>query len=334
MKRVSLDMIAKEVKLSKTTVSMVLNGKGDLHKINPDTQALILSVAKKLKFRPNMIARNLSTGSSMTLALIVPRITDTYYGLIAESIEQISLKLGYQVLLGTTHEDPVKEKELLLTFEAQQVDGILIASTQHNLDDIKAICDAGMPIVLFDRHYPGVDLPYVVVDNYRGAQKLVKHLIETGRKNIGYVGLNLDLTAIKDRQRGFRNTIEESAKTSDNLKIVDHQNAKLDCRKAVEELIAGQEVDGIVFETHYLALYGIAKIREMDVDYPHAVSIVSFGDHEVFSIFRPEVTALVQPVEQIARDSIDMLMKQIENKSKGDLKLHEVVEPSMEVRST
>ena len=68
MKRVSLDMIAKEVKLSKTTVSMVLNGKGDLHKINSDTQALTLKVAKRLNFRPNMIARNLSTGSSMTLA--------------------------------------------------------------------------------------------------------------------------------------------------------------------------------------------------------------------------------------------------------------------------
>ncbi len=334
MKRVSLDMIAKEVNLSKTTVSMVLNGKGDLHKINPDTQALILSVAKRLKFRPNMIARNLSTGSSKTLALIVPRIIDTYYGLIAESIEQLSLKLGYQVLLGTTHEDPVKEKELLLTFEAQQVDGILIASTQHNLEDIKTISDAGLPVVLFDRHYPEADLPYVVVDNYLGAQKLVKHLIESGRKNIGYVGLNLDLTAIKDRQRGFENAIEGRAKDSNNLKIVDHQRAKLDCRKAVEELILHQGVDGIVFETHYLALYGIAKIREMEVDYPGAVSIASFGDHEVFSIFRPEVTALVLPVEQIAQNSIDMLMRQIENKPGDAPHLNKIVEPSMKVRNT
>ena len=327
-------MIAKEVNLSKTTVSMVLNGKGDLHKINPDTQALILDVAKRLRFRPNMIARNLSTGSSMTLALIVPRIIDSYYGLIAESIEQISSKLGYQVLLGTTHEDPIKEKELLLTFEAQQVDGILIASTQHNLEDIKAISDAGLPVVLFDRHYPDADLPYVVIDNYFGAQKLVKHLIETGRKNIGYVGLNLDLTAIKDRQRGFEDAIEGRVKDSHNLKIVDHQNAKADCRKAVEALILSQGVDGIVFETHYLALYGIAKIREMAVNYPDAVSIASFGDHEVFSIFRPEVTALVLPVEQIAQSSINMLMSQIENKLNSDSKLHKVVEPSMQVRNT
>ena len=333
MKRVSLDMIAKEVKLSKTTVSMVLNGKGDLHKINPDTQALILSVAKRLKFRPNMIARNLSTGSSMTLALIVPRITDQYFSLIAETIEQISLKLGYQVVLGTTHEDPVKERELLLTFEAQQVDGILIATTQHNLEDIKSICDAGIPIVLFDRHYPGQDLPYVVVDNYLGAQKLVEHLAESGRRNIGYVGLNLDLTAIKDRQRGFKNAIEEMAIDYYNLKIVDHQNAKADCRKAVEELVLSQAVDGIVFETHYLALFGIAKIREMRVDFPGAVTIVSFGDHEVFSIFRPEVTALVMPVEKIAKNSVDMLMDQIKNKQSGSSKWHEIVEPNMEIRN-
>ncbi|MCG8310105.1 MAG: LacI family transcriptional regulator [Cytophagales bacterium] len=334
MKRVSLEMIAKEVNLSKTTVSMVLNGKGDMHKINPETQKLIYSVAERLRFRPNMVARNLSKGRSMTLALIVPRIIDTYYSHIAESMEQITSKLGYQVLLGTTHEDPAMEKELLLTFEAQQVDGILIASTQHNLEDIKTIYQGGLPIVLFDRHYPEADLPYVVVDNYLGTQKLVKYLRETGRKNIGYVGLNLDLTAIKDRQKGYRNSIETKATEGYNLKIVDHRNAKSDCRRAVEELILNQNVDGIVFETQYLALFGIARIREMHVDYPGTVSIASFGDHEVFSIFRPEVTALVLPVEQIAQRSIDMLMGQIEHKPSGKTELHEVIRPSMEVRNT
>jgi len=333
MKRVSLDMIAKEVGLSKTTVSMVLNGKGDLYNINPDTQKLIFKTAKKLKFRPNMIARNLSRGTSMTLALIVPRMIDSYYGHIAESVESISSISGYQVLIGTTHENPKKEKELLMTFEAQQVDGIIIASTQQNLEDLKEISESGTPIVLFDRYYPDSDLPYVVVDNYQGVKMLVNHLIDNGRKNIGYVGLDLNLTVLKDRQRGFKNEIGANAYKSENLKIIHHQNDKLECGKAVEELILNNGVDGIVFETQYLALYGISKINEMDINYPETVSVVSFGDHTVFSIFKPAVTAIEQPVELIAEKSMSILMRHIENKIDNS-KLKEVIRPVMRVRKT
>jgi LacI family transcriptional regulator len=333
MKRVSLDMIAKEVNLSKTTVSLVLNGKGDLYSINPNTQALIFKTAKKLKFRPNIIARNLSRGTSMTLALIVPRMIDSYYGHIAESVESLSSLSGYQVLIGTTHENPKKEKELLMTFDAQQVDGIIIASTQQNLEDLTEISASGTPIVLFDRYYPGSDLPYVVVDNYQGVIMLVNHLIDNGRKNIGYVGLNLNLTVLKDRQRGFREAIGTNVNHDENVKIINYQKDKIECGRAVEELFLNNGVDGIVFETQYLALYGISKINEMNINYPETVSVVSFGDHTVFSIFKPAVTAIEQPVELIAERSMSILMRHIEDKLNHS-KLQEVIQPVMRTRNT
>ncbi|MCG8306903.1 MAG: substrate-binding domain-containing protein [Cytophagales bacterium] len=101
-----------------------------------------------------------------------------------------------------------------------------------------------------------------------------------------------------------------------------------------EKIAIVLKVDGIVFETQYLALFGIAKIREMNVDYPYEVSMASFGDPKVFSIFRPKVTALVLPVDSIVQCSIDILMRQIKEKHSNDLKLHEIIQPTLEVRET
>ena len=334
MKRVSLAAIAKEVGLSKTTVSMVLNGKGDIYKLNSETQKRVLEVAKKYRFTPNKSARNLSNGNSMTLGLIVPSIVDSHFSQIAEIIEKISSKFGYQVLLGTTNGDPKKEKELLLKFEAEYVDGILIASTQQNLLDIQAVYNSGLPIVLFDRHYPGTNLPHVIVDNYIGSLKLVEYLIANNHKSIGYVGLDLELSAIHERKNGFNDAIKKYKVKNSEMKIVEQAKYKTQCPMAVEELLIGKNISALVFETHYLALYGIGKINELGLNYPGNVTLVSFGDHEVFSIFRPEVTALVQPAKKIADSAMKILFNLITRQESDSLPESIIEAPELIVRNT
>ena len=87
LKKVSLNQLSKELGLSKTTISMVLNGQGNKHKIKPKTQERILALARKYNYRPNQIARNLITGKTMTLGLIVPDISDSFYSSTAYYFE-------------------------------------------------------------------------------------------------------------------------------------------------------------------------------------------------------------------------------------------------------
>ena len=302
---------------------MVLNGKGDLHKINPDTQERIIELAKKYNYRPNLIARNLIKGRTMTLGLIVPNIRDSFYSTIAYYLENKSSEKGYKVLLGSSREDDKKEVDLLQTFEDQRVDGIMIASTQHNLPAIQRMHDEGFPIVLFDRNYPGTNLPAVHIDNFEGVSTLVKHMHSLGRLNVGYIGVDLDLTPLYDRQKGYSKTVTElSGREKLNMKIVSYKNHGEECAKAIDELI-DQHVDAIIFETHYLALHGVRRINELGIKYPEDLSIASFGDHEVFSIFKPHVTAINLQAENIVESALDMLLSRIEGK--GTAENHTVV---------
>ena len=330
MKRVSLDVIAKDAGVSKTTASMVLNGKGSLNKIHPDTQARIFQVARKYRYRPNLLAKNLSEGKTMTLGLIVPNISDSYYSTIADHLESLASKAGYILLLGSTGENPEKERELLLTFEAQRVDGILIASTQHNLEDISLLYQNGLPIVLFDRHYPGTNLPSVVIDNYWGIKKLVDYMHSMGRKKVGYIGLDLDLNAIHERQRGFKESVKSIYGSDVNLlQIVAYREYAKTCYEATMSLVE-QGVDAIIFETHYLALHGIRKLNELSLKYPDQISIASYGDHEVFTIFKPYVTAIDQPVGEIALASLELLQGIMSKQATGNV--YHMIQPKLIVR--
>ncbi|MBI9062226.1 MAG: LacI family DNA-binding transcriptional regulator [Marinilabiliaceae bacterium] len=333
MKKVSLQVIAQKAEVSMTTASMVLNGKGDKHKINKTTQDKVLRIAKELNYRPNASARNLSRGKTMTIGIIVPNIADSYYSSIAFHLEQELAHSEYHLLLGSSLEDQAKEEELINAFLARQVDALLVATTQQNLELLEKVNNSGIPVVLFDRHHPNSQLPYIIVDNYAGIKKLVDHLYQSGHKAIGYIGLDLDLHAIHERQRAYReNYMDRFNMQTNYMRAIEYDNYAESCQQAVSELLT-LGVKAIIFETHYLTLHGIKQLVELGVNYPDTVSIASFGDHEVFSIFSPHITAIDQPVDRIAKECLKVIFERMtnrENETTSKIKL----EPELIIRNS
>lgn len=333
MVKASLAEIARRAEVSKTTVSMVLNGKGDQHKINQATQERILSIASDLNYRPNFTAQSLSRGKTMTIGLIVPNIADSYYSSIAYHMEQLLAETDYQLLLGSSQESPELEAKLLRTFVDRQVDAMLVATTERQQELLETIDRSGIPVVLFDRHYHSSPLDYVIVNNHLGVKLLVDHLVQGGHQHIGYVGLNLDLEAIRERQRGFKeSSTEHRVGDSGSLRIVEYASYAKGCEQAVKELVASG-ADAIVFETHYLALHGIRILTQEGIAYPDKVSVVSYGDHEVFSIFGPQITAVDQPSEHIAQKCIKQVLARLDNEVKKESQ-QIVIDPLLIVRNT
>jgi len=148
MKKVFLKDIAKDLNISKTAVSLVLNDKGDENKISKDTQKRILDYAKKHNYVPNQLARGLSRGKSETIGLIIPNISDTFYSMMAVHIERKAKDLGYIVIFSCTYEDHNKEAELIRSMLNRQVDGLIIASTQENQKEIEELKKMNFPFVL------------------------------------------------------------------------------------------------------------------------------------------------------------------------------------------
>ena len=209
MKRVSLQDISKSLNISKSTISIVLNGRGDEKRVSKETQEKIIKFAKDNNYQANQLARGLSRGKSDMIGLIVPNISDIFYARIARRIERIAELSGFNVVFSSTGESPKKESELIQSMLNRQVDGLIIASTQQNTDNILRLKRINFPFVLIDRQYPDIDTNYVGVDNAGGIAVAVDQLVKLGRRRIGFVSLKPGLEPIHQRLQGYIRSMED-----------------------------------------------------------------------------------------------------------------------------
>ena len=320
MKRVFLKDIAKDLNVSKTTVSLVLNNKGDENKISQDTQQKIIAYAKEHSYVPNQLARGLSRGKSETIGLVIPNISDIFYARIAGFIERKAKKLGYTVIFSSSYEDPKKEGELIQSMLNRQVDGLIIASTQQNREEIQSLKANDFPFVLIDRHYPDSETDYVIVDNFEGTKKATAHLLSLGRRKIGFVTLKPGLEVIRQRLLGYQKALEIfGIEPIDELvHEVSRENYEEETVNGIKQLVQfPNAVDAIVFATHYLTAAGLRELKRLNIKVPQEVAIVSFDELEAFDLTDPAITAVTQPSADIGNVAVDILMDKI----KGDAPL-------------
>lgn len=329
MKKVFLKDIAEALGLSKTSVSMVLNNKGDDNKISKDTQKRVWDYARKHHYQPNQMARGLSLGKSETIGLIVPNISDIFYATIAHYVERKAKGLGYNVVFSSSNEDPATEKQLIYSMLNRQVDGLIIASTQKNQADIEELNRTNFPFVLIDRYYPEIESNYVVVDNFRGTQNITEHLLQNGRRRIGFISIKSELDALHQRRMGYETALEEAGLEirSNWRKALDRSNYQTQMKSAISEMLNGSEaVDAIVFATHFLASSGLRELKAMQVKLPEEVALISFDELGAFDLVDPPITANKQPVDEIGRLAVEILVKEIN--SRGAKMINQQVLPT------
>lgn len=318
MKKIFLKDIAEELNLSKTAVSLVLNNRGDENKISKETQKRIIDFAKKSNYRPNQMARGLSLGKSETIGLIVPNISDIFYAKIAHHVELKAKEFGYNVVFSSSNESSELERELIFTMLNRQVDGLIIASTQKNGADIIKLKEAKFPFILIDRHYPDIKTNYVIVDNFGGTKDMTKHLLNNGRRKIGFISIESQLDALLQRRLGYEMALSEGGLEVDQniIKELHAFNYEVEMKNVIKEMVSGlQGVDAIVFTTHYLAASGLRELKLLNIVVPNEVAIISFDELGAFDLVEPPITASKQPVDDIGNIAVEILINDIEKKN-------------------
>ena len=137
MKKVSLKDIADSLGVSKALVSLVLNGKGDERGINKNTQERVRVKAKELNYVPNQYARGLRVGRTDTIGVIVPDISNAFYGKLCKAIEQEAYRKGFNLIISNTYEDVQKEKKLITDLINRNIDGLILASSFDNKNEFQ-----------------------------------------------------------------------------------------------------------------------------------------------------------------------------------------------------
>ncbi len=337
MKRVSIKDIARQAGVAPSTVSFVINGKAKEMRISDRLAERIKALAKKVGYYPNQTAVSLRTGRSKIIGLIVEDISNVFFATLAKTIEDKAYSLGYRIVYCSTENNDDKGNELIKMLLNQQVDGFLITPSKGMDKQIAELVKRHKPVVLMDRTFPDIEVPYVLVDNYGGVKAGIEHLQSKGYSKIAFVTVDLDQIQMHEREKGYRDTLKlHSLQHPDKwiLKLSYDQSRDSSINRITAFIKKNNDIDAIFFATNYLGIYGLESIEHLEMNIPADIAVVCFDDHDIFRIFRPGITIIEQPIEEIAKDSIEILINSIEGRHLPAEEYAVVKETSMIVRGS
>jgi LacI family transcriptional regulator len=310
-RKITINDIARELNISKTSVSFVINGKAREKNISVRLEKRVLAYIDEIGYRPNHFAQGLRTGKTKMIGMLVEDISDPFFSAIARMMEEIAYKKGYKILYSSTENNTQKAKDLIQMYRIRQVDGYIIAPPPGIELELNELKDDGFFVLLFDRTLPEMEISSVTVDNMGSSYKAVKHLIDNGYSNIAMITLLSDQTQMLDRKLGYMKALDE-AKKPYLLKKIAYLDKKENCIKEILDfLIINQEVDALFFATNYLAESGLEALKILKYNIPEDIGIVVFDDHYLFKLFTPSITAIAQPIKEISEQVINLMLKSI-----------------------
>jgi len=341
LKRVTLKDIAEQVKVSKTAVSKVLNGRAI--RISPEKREKILLTARRLGYRPNFIARSLQNNATATIGIVVPDISNLYYPDIIRSVEMKLSSQGYKTIICNTEDDPQRERALIEDLLSRQVDGFMIAPAngEENLELFRQIHAGGRPFVLIDIYIPGEPFHYIVSDNREGARAGVRRLAREGTRRIAYLGDRARNGSLDDRLRGVGEEAAARGLAFDQSRILLCEHRRESVAASCTRLLAsGAEGLGLFLESNRFLMGLLDACLGAGIAVPDDLKIIGFDpfvydiayprDFRALGVLRGPVPVLKQSMERMGELASEYLMSSFEKQLEGDWQLMlpvELIEP-------
>ena len=316
-KKVSLKDIAEKVGVSTALVSYVLNGKEKEKRVGAELVKKIKKVANDLNYTPNQIARSLRKGNTKTLGLIVADIANPFFGTMARVVEDEANRFGYTLVIGSSDEDSNKLGKLIDTLCNRQVDGFIIVPPEGSDSHIEELLKRDVPLVLTDRYFEWLDTNYVVLDNYAATNEATTYLINKGYRRIGIVAQDSELIHMSERVRGYSEAMKgnglEKELCIEELKF---SELKFKMLEIVMGLTSGDSpLEALIFATNSLSLGGLYSIKKTGLRVPNDLAIIGFDGNEAFDFFYAPLTYISQPIAEMAKESVRILIDQIEEEN-------------------
>lgn len=269
----------------------------------------MLEAISELGYRPNRIARSLRRRKTDTIGVIVSDIENPHFTRAVRAIEDAAYRQGFRVILCNTDETPEKQRAYLEVLAAEQVIGVILAPADPADPTISDLIDMGIPIVAFDRSVDDQRADAVFADNVHAARIATEHLIQGGRRSIGFVAGRMEIQTGADRLAGYREVIE-----TNNLPVaVAYGEFRLDtAHHATAQLLGDHpDLDGLIVANNLMAIGALHALRESGRQVPVDVAIVGIDDPPWADLVDPPLTTLGQPIQQMARSAFDLLIDRI-----------------------
>jgi LacI family transcriptional regulator len=309
----TLKELAARAKVHPSTISRVVNQDPGL-RIAPATRTRIEALLRETEYRPNGVARGLKLRQTLVLAVVIPDITNPFFGAMFRGIEDGAAPRGYQVLLCNTDGSPDRQRTHLQSLIARRVDGVILASSFLNDAAVRWLRHQRVPYVLVNRFSDeGLD-PFVGSDDVTGARLATRHLIGLGHVRIGHLAGQSTVSTGVLRRRGFQAAMSEAGLPAGTELQQESGFVEDGGMRAMERLLAVTDPPTAVFAvTDMVAVgaYGVA--RRLGLRVPQDLAIVGYNDIPLAARLIPGLTTVHVPIHEFGSAAARLLLEQIES---------------------
>lgn len=316
-KYITIKDIANELGISKSTVSRALSG--DASNVKAGTMKLITETARRMGYQRNELAVSLRKQSSHNIAIIIPEIVTTFYMTFIDHAQTILRKHGYNVLIATSNENAEQERLNIEMMEKCMVDGILISvcDKEKNIDVYRRVIGRGIPMVFFDRTLEWGDASQVRLDDYIMSFFMVEQLIRSGCKRIVHIAGPAHIRNGYERLRGYRDALEKFHIAYDKALVLPPALSADEGSDVMSAFLDRNIPFDAVFGFTETALIGAKNImQKRGLRIPADARICCMSGTALCTLVFPTITAVEQPIEQMAAEACRLLMAHVADSAK------------------
>jgi LacI family transcriptional regulator len=310
----TLQRIADQSGLSATTVFRVLSGQASRYRISKQTETAIRKLAKESSFVPNQLARGLRLKKTLTIGLVIPDISNPFFAGIAHQVIVGTRKHGYSVIFCDSQDDPELELQSLGLLQSRSVKGVVLCPAGQSGEHLAAFVGGRLPIVLVDRFFPDLPLPYVSSDNVSGARQATELLINSGHRHIACLQGVRGTSPNESRVRGYKEALaQHHLPVDENLIVGDSFTEQSGYIETKLLLRTAPGMKAILALSNVNALGAIRALTEEKRRIPEDISIISFDDTPYSAYLATPLTTVAQAYSEMGEVAVKLLFDQIQS---------------------
>jgi LacI family transcriptional regulator len=303
-RRATLADVARLAGVSRTTASHVLTGN---RPVALDTEERVRKAIAELRFRPNMMARNLRTRQSQTVALLVPDITNPYYPVVARGLQDVLTEVGYHLFICNTDGAAQREAEFLDDLIQRHVEAVVVEGFPLTGAAVREHVPANVPLVVLQTTAEPCDADAVILDEEAGANALGRYLVELGHTEFACIGGSTGV-----RPRGFRRAIAAAGLRLERGSAIRGDWTRAGGCAAMGKLLRRGRTPTAVFAANDLMAIGaMDAIVAAGLHIPGDISLVGFDDIEAAALIRPPLTTVHNPAYEAGQAAGRLLLERL-----------------------
>ncbi len=307
--RVTIAEVARQARVSKTTVSRVLNNKAD---VDAATAVRVREVIAATGYIPSAGAVGLARGVTHTVGMLVPELTWPWMGEVLQGVADVVESKGYGLLLSTANRGADSLERFSRQVSAKAFDGLLLIEPPEAVRHLRVLHDSGLPVVLIDDRGRIAAFPSVGTSNRKGGEDAAKHLLGLGRTRLAVVTGPREFDCTAHRLRGFRDAVRDAGYTLDPQLIIEGDFTSESGLAAIRQLLAtGPGFDGVFALNDLTAVGVLSGLHEAGKSVPGDVAVIGFDDIPMAASTHPPLTTIRQPLREMGETAARELLARL-----------------------